>query len=327
MQLILNEQTRSKRKGSWTKEKIVRSGDIKAVIDELKDYWPLTVRQVYYRLISSKCLSNPHWLNKGKQKGKPLKDYYAALKPILKWMRIDDYIPFESITDEHRILTQKLGFSNARDFIDNRVGALRIGYDRCNAQKQERHIEIWIEKATLLHIIEPVADEFCRRVMVARGYDSITFQERFYHRAAEALNLGMIPTVLYFGDWDPSGVNMIYAAIQTLTDELGMFGVEYYRCGINPKHFSMIDADPVPIKPKDTRSKKFIKEHGPTAYELDAFHPEQLKILVRDSIKSFTDMINYRANVAFEQIDRRKIALWRVRVSSYAQEVADELGI
>jgi hypothetical protein len=45
------------------------------------------------------------------------------------------------------------------------------------AQKQGNYIEIWIEKAALLHIVKPVADDFCRRVVVCRGYNSITFQE------------------------------------------------------------------------------------------------------------------------------------------------------
>ncbi len=70
------------------------------------------------------------------------------------------------------------------------------------------------------------------------------------------------PIVLYFGDWDPSGVNMIYAAMQTLTDELDLDMVRYIRAGINPEHFSEIQADPVPINADDTRAKRFVDQHG-----------------------------------------------------------------
>ena len=70
----------------------------------------------------------------------------------------------------------------------------------------------------------------------------------------------------------------------------GLIGVDYYRCGINPEHLDMIQANPVAIKPTDTRAKRFIKEHGNIAYELDAFHPEQLEQLVYQSIEVFTDM-------------------------------------
>ena len=64
------------------------------------------------------------------------------------------------------------------------------------AQKQENYIEIWIEKAALLHIVEPIADDFCRRVTVCKGYNSITFQAEFYKRAQEALGFDQQPVVL-----------------------------------------------------------------------------------------------------------------------------------
>ena len=132
----------------------------------------------------------------------------------------------------------------------------------------------------------------------------------------------MIPTVLYFGDWDPSGENMIYAAMQTIHDELGLFGVEYYRCGVNPEHFGMIRKNPVPIKDTDSRAKSFVKRHGTTAYELDAFHPEQLKTLVRESIIQFTDMTAYDDNKEQEEEDRDFVFQWRAQVKDYALELA-----
>lgn len=323
MQLFLNKQTRSKRNPwSWTKRNISRSEDIKREMTFLKEYWPLTERQVYYRLISSKCIRSPHWL----WKDKPI-DIYAALGRMLKWMRIDDHIPYESITDEHRILTKKLGFSSAESFVDSQMSRLGKGYARCNAQKQDRYIEIWIEKATLLHIAEPVADEFCRRVVVAKGYLSVTFQADFYDRAAAALSKGEIPTVIYFGDWDPSGTNMIYAEIQTLTDELDLYGVEYHRGGINPDHFRTIDANPVPIKTSDSRAKKFIREHGTTCYELDALHPKQLETLIRKEIQNFTNMENYHENLMIEQTEIEKIGKWRDIVGNYGAAIAEDLGL
>lgn len=196
----------------------------------------------------------------------------------------------------------------------------------CNAQKQPRHIEIWIEKAALLHIVEPVADEFCRRVVVCKGYQSITFQASFYERAVEAIGYGMVPTVLYFGDWDPAGVNMIYAAMQTITEELGLDGVEYYRCGINPIHFSELTCNPVPLK-NDTRNKRFIKIYGTTAYELDALHPERLKSLVRDSIEKFTDIDAYNRNLEKEDEDLEKISAWKSAVEDFGEAKAVEMGI
>ena len=320
MKLKLDDKTRSKRKPwSWTKKQIARADDVMKVLEEFKKYLPMTLRQIFYQLLH--YTDAPHWKCKYKGEIKTVV-IYSALGRVLKWMRIYERIDRDVIIDEHRIITAKMGFTDTEAFIESEIENIGYGYSRCNAQKQPRHIEIWIEKAALLRLVEPVADEFCRRVIVCKGYNSVTFQTQFYTRAMEALQYGMVPTVLYFGDWDPSGENMIYAAMQTIDDELGLDGVEYYRCGVNPEHFGMIQKNPVPIKPSDSRAKKFIEKHGTTAYELDALHPEQLKTLVRESIMQFTDMTAYDQNRDQEQDDRTFIFQWREQVKDYALDIA-----
>jgi hypothetical protein len=140
-----------------------------------------------------------------------------------------------------------------------------------------------------------------------------------------AINKGQQPVVLYFGDWDPSGENMMYTSIQTLTEELDLWGVKYYRAGINPEHFHMIPADPVPLKPKDPRTRRFIRQHGTTAYELDAFHPDQLQKLVRESIETFTDMSGYDQNAELEVYDQDALIELKDDVSRYVNHKIVEL--
>jgi len=116
---------------------------------------------------------------------------------------------------------------------------------------------------------------------------------------------------------------MIYSAIQTLEDELGLIGVNYYRCGINPEHFSKIEADPVPLKDTDKRAKKFVELFGPTCYELDAFHPAELQDLVEFHIKIFTDMDSVSCNRVRELSDINFIVELKNRVEDFIKE---ELG-
>lgn len=308
IKIELSDSTRSDRKPwSWTEMNVSRAEDILHWAHELKPWWPVTVRSIYYRLTSSPLCKQVHWRKFGNPK-RLFVNYDSALTRTLKWMRIDEKLPWHAITDEHRIVSGKVGFSNPEQFIEQEMDGFLTGYARCTARKQDRYLEIWIEKATLFHIVRPIADEFCRRVIVCRGYNSVTFQSDFYRRATDAMDLVQTPTILYFGDWNPSGVNMLYAAIQTLEDELGLYGVEYYRCGLNPEHFDDIPADPVTIKPKDSRAKKFIKQHGPIAYELDAFHPLQLQTLVRESLESFTDMEVHQEDKQKEEEDYYKLA-------------------
>jgi hypothetical protein len=106
-ELELNETTRCDRKWAWTGRNLARADDIRAAMDELQRWWPMTARQVYYRLISSHVVKQAHWHWAGKQV-----DVYDALYRTLKWMRIDDKLPWSAITDEHRVTTPKLGFTD-----------------------------------------------------------------------------------------------------------------------------------------------------------------------------------------------------------------------
>jgi hypothetical protein len=305
---------------SWTPRNRCRAKDITSVIDAMVGYWPLTVRQVYYRLISSGLTRQPHWHQHGDVE-RPQVDIYKALVRTLKWMRIDNMLQWRAITDDHRSMTEKVGHSDPQAFVEDTLKWFLWGrYKKCLAQAQDNYIEVWIEKAALLHIVEPVADEFCRRVVCCRGYNSISFQADFYQRAKASKKIGQRPVVLYFGDWDPSGVDMLPAAKKTIEDELGLDGVDFYRCGINPEHFDSLQADPVPIKPKDPRAKKFVQLHGTTAYELDAFHPRDLQALVRASIAAFTDMEMIRELQAEEDIEQGDLDRIRAAVLQAIEE-------
>jgi hypothetical protein len=307
----LNKKTRSERNPwTWTKLNEGRANDLLAIFNDMRKWWPLTARQAYYRLISSERINQSHWFKHGNL-SKERVDVYPAIIRTLKWMRIDERLPWNAITDEHRITTAKVGFSDKEDFISQEMDVFLTGYRKCRAQKQKYYIEVWIEKAALLHIIKPISDYFCRRTVACKGYNSITFQSEFYNRVQEALGYDQQTIVLYFGDWDPSGVNMIYAAMQTLYEELGLFGVNFYHCGINPEHFNQITANPVPIKKTDSRSKRFIEQHGTTAYELDAFHPEQLQVLVREAIEQFTDLDVLEDDLEQEDEDQSDLEILR----------------
>jgi hypothetical protein len=318
--ISLDESTRSKRRvWKWTKTNVARANDVLAVCDELHGYKPITERQLYYRLISSRMISQSHW-NKYNRKDGDRVDVYGTIGPLLKWMRIDGKLHWDDISDETRVLTYKRGSESPEQFIRQDMDNFLRGYSRCVAQDQENFIEIWIEKQALLNIVEPVAEEFCRRVLCCKGYNSVSFQAGFYRRARAAMNAGQKAIVLYFGDYDPSGVNMLHAAMQTLHDELGLSGVEFHRCGINPCHFSQLEADPVPLKPDDSRAKAFIEKYGETCFELDAIHPHDLEKLVRESIIQFTDMEAVSCNYEIQKRDLAFIADIRKDLINYVDQ-------
>ena len=119
--LELNSATRSKRRAwSWTKLNVNRRDDVLSIFNGLRKYWPLTERQAFYRLLSSRAVGAAHWHQHG-DPDRPRGDVYKALGDLLKWMRIEEILPWEAIIDETRILTQKVGYASAQDYIHSEL--------------------------------------------------------------------------------------------------------------------------------------------------------------------------------------------------------------
>jgi hypothetical protein len=269
----------ARRKWSWTTLQNDRANKVIKVVNELEDYWPLTLRQIYYQLVAGGHIDNT-------------RSEYNMLSKLVKWMRIDDKLPWEVLEDRTRTITDKKGFANLGTFIDQELEYFLEGYSRCLVQDQNNYIEVWTEKDALFRIFWDVVYPYCMRAVVCRGYQSITFIADFYKRASEAIMKGQKPIILYFGDLDPSGVQMFEATIETLEDEMGLYGVEYKRVGLNPEHVKLyqLPHDPTAAKMTDPRYHRYVHKYGKLAVELDALHPAQLQAMIRSAIEAEIDM-------------------------------------
>ena len=309
----------ARRKWSWTDLQLQRTEHVLHVVEKLKRYWPLTLRQIFYRLVSIPHDVKIYCSKKGcgyqKARLPNTRSSYNQLSKLLKWMRIDEKLPWNVIEDRTRILTSKRGFDNKEEFltqIRNTLTARR--YARCLVQSQPKHIEVWTEKAALLRIFDDVVWPYCIRSVVCRGYDSVTFEADFFVRAGKAISKGLDPVVLYFGDFDPSGVDIFEAAQRTLVDEMGLYGVEFKRIGLNLEHiFTEVNGKLDPnqflleksidaVKKKDTRYKKFKRRFGEFAVgvELDAIDPAILETMIRDAIEAEIDTRRFEAEKEIE---------------------------
>ena len=93
-----------RRKWSWTPLQIERSDRVMEVVNDLKKYWPLTLRQIYYQLVERGLLRNK--LSK-----------YILLSKLVKWMRIDGILPWRALYDGNHRVTIKRGFESLEDFV------------------------------------------------------------------------------------------------------------------------------------------------------------------------------------------------------------------
>ena len=293
----------ARRRWAWTDLQLERAENVGTVAKELRSYWPLTLRQIYYQLVSKGQIKNN-------------RSNYNMLSKLIKWMRIDERLPWNCLEDRSRTLTNKRGYESLADFIYSETSNFLYGYTRCLIQGQDKYVEVWTEKDALLRIFKEVVYPYCIRAVVCRGYSSVTFIADFYKRAEKAIMQGKTPVVLYFGDLDPSGVQMLEATKETLETELDLYGVEFKRIALNPEHIKKynLPADPTAAKVTDPRYKKYVEQYGRVAVELDALHPAMLKEMIRQSIEAEIDMNLFEEQQEQENEDDERLEEIRDKV-------------
>ena len=300
---------------TWTRYRRKQAEQIIAVVNGLSDYWPLTLRQIYYRLVAAGIVANT-------------RSKYNDLSKLIKQMRLDGIMPWEVMEDRVRRLSTKRGDEDAESFIEKQLGWFLNGYSRCLVQGQENYVEVWVEKDALSRIFEDVAYPYCVRCVTCRGYQSMTFLKAYADRADTAMAKGQTPVVLYFGDLDPSGVQMFEAAQQTLKDELDVIGVDFIRVGLNPDHVAVhnLPNNPDALKWSDVRAKGYVKRFGEIAVELDALHPAVLEAMAKEAIENQFDMALFEEQREIETQEREKIAAIKAKVQAELESLTSHTG-
>lgn len=276
---------------NWTTSSLAYLERAKQVMADLSDYWPLTLRQIYYQLVGALVIEN----NIGE---------YKKLSDTLADARIDGLIEWEAMEDRSRTLLDSTGWTDKTIFTEAHLENFLSGYNRDLLQSQDCAIEAWVEKDALAHIIHGVAAPYCVSVIVAKGFSSVTFKDQCRNRIVANARAGRRTLILYFGDLDPSGWSMLPAMMKTLQEHMRLKDVvSAERCALLPEQvfeYSLprsIDA----MKEKDSRTPKYramLREAGypdDLAVELDALPPRTLENLVRDSIERNLDLVRFRA--------------------------------
>ncbi len=296
---------------SWTQHQLNKASEVKSVIDDLEDYLPLTLRQIFYRLVAAFKISNT-------------RSQYNMLSTLVSEMRHEGMIDWDAIADQHRRVSEKRGWTDQVEYVQVWTKNFCGNYERCLVQDQPVYIEMWVEKDALSTIFERVAYPYCIRVVTNKGFSSTTFVNDFRNRVNAAITRHrQRPIMLYFGDFDPSGVAMledIQNRCETRFDLHGM--VEHKRIALNIEDIQRynlpysIDA----IKKSDTRYKQFCSRYGDIAVELDALHPAELEKIARKAIESELDMDLFNEQREIEQMELQKVAAIREKVQAVVKQ-------
>jgi hypothetical protein len=255
-----------------------------AIAETLAEDSPVTVRQLFYRLVSAGSIDKTEL-------------QYRAVMRAVGEMRRDGRIPFEGIADNTRRPMKYASYPN----LEAALRVTRESYFRARWNNQRAYVEVWLEKDALSGVVFPITGELDVPLMVTRGYPSISF----LHGAAETITRQGKPTYLYyFGDHDPSGVDITRSVADGIREFAPGADVVVERVAVTLDQIKLWNLPSRPTKKTDARARDWVGG----SVELDAIPARQLRELVRASIERHIDRSAWRATERAEQVDRKRLA-------------------
>ena len=228
----------------------------------------LTVRQVYYQCVTRNLIANS-------------KREYDKISDIVARGRLAGLIDWNFIEDRTRTLRENDHWDNPQEILRTCADQYRID----TRATQPYYIECWIEKDSLVAILESATRRLDVPCYSSRGFSSITA----LHEAADRLkHSGRENIILYAGDHDPSGLKIS----EVIEERLKLFDANFIlkRIGITLSQIRELNLPPYPAKDKDGNIKEYIAKTGlKDAWELDALPPEFLMSLYESEVNTLTD--------------------------------------
>lgn len=269
---------------------------LETINDIIKKYtlqgYKLTLRQLYYQLVSKDIIANS------------LKEY-AKLSKLLVQGRMFGLVDWDAIEDRTRKPYIPYSVIDVSDAIEDTIRTYRL--DRM--ENQDVYIEVWVEKDALSGVLKRITSKYHVQLIVNKGYGSCTALYDASKRINDATENGKDAFILYLGDFDPSGMNMV----EDIKKRLLEFNcdVSVKRIALTQEQIKKYNPPPNPAKMTDPRAKSYVEQYGNKSWEVDALNPETLNELITDEIEDLIDIEKY--NEMLEQEERDKNTLRKFR--------------
>ena len=251
------------------------------ILEYMEDQgYKLTLRQLYYQLVSKDFIENS------------VKEYMKIGKVVSRG-RLAGLIDWSMIEDRLRVPQSRGHWDSPKEII---MTAARTYY-RARWENQDSYIEVWCEKDAVSNIIEPVCRRWDVTFMANRGYSSQSAMYEAAKRYKAAHFEGKELILIYFGDHDPSGIDMtrdirdrmeLFLGYRELVAEENI-DIQVERVALNMDQVDEYNPPENPAKVTDSRFAGYVKIYGYSSWELDALEPNVLNQLVENKIKGFVD--------------------------------------
>jgi hypothetical protein len=292
---------------SWRpqRESRILIGQVNEVLTAYQDFLPLTVRQIFYRLVAS--FGYPKDENA-----------YERLGDKVNRARRARLIPFDVIRDDTLISYSSPWYDGQEAFWDE-VGRQIKSYRTDRQAGQRQWMPLWCEAAGMGPQLDRVAREYSVPVFSGTGTASLTGVR---HVVDGALAREVPTVLLHVGDFDPYGESIFNAlaedAIAFLEEDriIGTQRIEPVRVALTDAEVRSFGLPTQATKPPKRKSKahetirkRWIRRYGDRTCQLEALAPDDLAKVVRQEIESHLDLDLRRRRV--EQEERDRVAMYR----------------
>lgn len=301
---------------NFNKEMLIKINSI--IEDYQAQGYKLTLRQLYYQLVSRDIIPNKQ-------------SEYEKIGNLLVKGRMAGIVDFDAIEDRVRVPKLPYYNSDINDAIDDAQEHYRL--DRMD--DQDNYIELWVEKDALSSVLSRRSYYYHVNLMVNRGYSSCTAMFDAYERFNRKLVEGKKVSILYLGDFDPSGLDMIKSDIPKrikeflieqpqynkirIMDAVGLDeedydnyieeNVEFRHVSLTQPQIQEHNPPENPAKLKDPRSEWYVSNFGLSSWEVDALNPEILHDIIDTNILQLIDEDKFKAKLELEKIHKEKLQL------------------
>lgn len=248
----------------------------------------LTLRQLYYQLVSRDIISNKQ-------------TEYKRLGSIVNDARLAGLIDWSAIEDRTRNLAKLSSWTDAPGIVASCANQFHV--DMWLGQKYRP--EVWIEKDALVGVIERACQDLDVPFLSCRGYTSQSEMWAGAMRLKGTCRDGQIPFIFHLGDHDPSGRDMT----RDITDRLEMFmgGTKLKRLALNMDQVREFNPPPNPAKVTDSRFEGYMAEFGKESWELDALEPTVIDGLIRRAVNALINRKKWKERQAVKDDGRRML--------------------
>jgi hypothetical protein len=255
---------------------------------------PMTIRQLFYQLVSAAWIPNDL-------------EHYKMVSRIMTIARNDGRVPFEYITDRSRPEYKPQVFDDAAEY----ARVVQKSYRKDYWATQPRHVELWVEKDATVGSFDSVVDELGITIRVGRGFQSTT---RAHEIGQYFGSIDKPITVFYLGDHDPAG-HVIETELFGRIHKHGSGDFHLERLAIFKEDITKYKLPPQRIKSKDSNGPKFQKKYGSECVELDALPVDVLRERIKTAVEDLIDFYVWNRAKATEQAEfdsiKSTVALWQ----------------